>query len=135
MIRLLPFAPAVGRGFSFLRDFWLGALFPKVTGAKIPLGRFGPSSRIPSFDGAEAGAACIHTYKPQNGPGRAPGWDANPLWGGHMQEQTPGSSTNTANKTTAKESDRTVWIYTGFVAVALALLGVLAYHFSHQLLK
>jgi hypothetical protein len=33
------------------------------------------------------------------------------------------------------ESNRNFWIYTGFVAAALGLLGVLAYHFSGYLLK
>jgi hypothetical protein len=60
---------------------------------------------------------------------------ANLMWGGPMQEPTTMTSSGTAKKTAARESDRTVWIYTGFVATALALLGVLAYHFSHQLLK
>ena len=51
-----------------------------------------------------------------------------------MQEPTTVNS-SAGKKAAARESDRTVWIYTGFVATALALLGVLAYHFSHQLLK
>ncbi len=33
------------------------------------------------------------------------------------------------------ESNRNIWIYTGYVAAALGLLGVLAYHFSGYLLK
>jgi hypothetical protein len=33
------------------------------------------------------------------------------------------------------ESNRNFWIYTGYVAAALGLLGVLAYHFSGYLLK
>jgi hypothetical protein len=33
------------------------------------------------------------------------------------------------------ESNRTFWIYTGYAAAALVLLGVLAYHFSGYLLK
>jgi hypothetical protein len=33
------------------------------------------------------------------------------------------------------ESNRNFWIYTGYVATALGLLGVLAYHFSGYLLK
>lgn len=33
------------------------------------------------------------------------------------------------------ESNRNFWIYTGYIAVALGLLGVLAYHFSGYLLK
>lgn len=52
-----------------------------------------------------------------------------------MPEQTTETSTSTTNRTVLKASDRSVWIYTGYIATALALLGVLAYHFSHQLLK
>jgi hypothetical protein len=33
------------------------------------------------------------------------------------------------------ESNRTFWIYTGYAAAALGLLGVLAYHFSGYFLK
>jgi hypothetical protein len=33
------------------------------------------------------------------------------------------------------ESNRTFWIYTGYFAAALGLLGVLAYHFSGYFLK
>ena len=33
------------------------------------------------------------------------------------------------------ESNRNFWIYTGYIAAALGLLGVLAYHFSGYLLK
>jgi hypothetical protein len=33
------------------------------------------------------------------------------------------------------ESSRNFWIYTGYVAAALGLLAVLAYHFSGYLLK
>jgi hypothetical protein len=33
------------------------------------------------------------------------------------------------------ESPRNFWIYTGYVAAALGLLGVLAYHFSGYLLR
>ena len=33
------------------------------------------------------------------------------------------------------ESNRNFWIYTGYIAVALGLLGSLAYHFTGYLLK
>ena len=33
------------------------------------------------------------------------------------------------------ESPRTFWVYTLYVAAALVLLGLLAYHFSGQILK
>ena len=46
-----------------------------------------------------------------------------------MQQAT---SPNTPPKA---ESNRNFWIYTGYTAAALGLLGVLAYHFSGYLLK
>jgi len=52
-----------------------------------------------------------------------------------------GTSTPPANPpaqpaTQAKaESPRTFWVYTLYVAAALVLLGLLAYHFSSQILK
>lgn len=45
------------------------------------------------------------------------------------------ASTNTTSTSPKAESNRTVWIYTGYVAAAVALIGVLAYHFSRYLLK
>jgi len=51
-----------------------------------------------------------------------------------MQQVT--STTNNPPATTHKaESNRTFWIYTGYAAAALGLLGVLAYHFSGYFLK
>ena len=50
---------------------------------------------------------------------------------------TPANASAQANTQTSAptESSRTFWIYTGYVAAALALLGVLAYHFSGYILK
>lgn len=39
----------------------------------------------------------------------------------------PGQTNNSAS--------RNVWVYTGYAAAALALLGALAYHFSTVILK
>jgi hypothetical protein len=48
----------------------------------------------------------------------------------------PASLPETTNgATTTSESNRTIWIYTGYVGAALALLGVLAYHFSSYVLR
>jgi hypothetical protein len=44
------------------------------------------------------------------------------------------AETNTQTSAST-ESCRTFWIYTGYVATGLALLGVLAYHFSSYILK
>jgi hypothetical protein len=53
--------------------------------------------------------------------------------GGQMQQAT---STNApASASPKSESNRNFWIYTGYAAAALGLLGVLAYHFSGYLLK
>ncbi len=50
-----------------------------------------------------------------------------------MQQAT---SPNTPPSAAPKaESNRNFWIYTGYAAAALGLLGVLAYHFSGYLLK
>ena len=49
--------------------------------------------------------------------------------GGQMQQAT------TSNNPPKAESNRTFWIYTGYAAAALGLLGILAYHFSGYLLK
>ena len=48
------------------------------------------------------------------------------------QVTSPNNSPSAAPKA---ESNRNVWIYTGYVAAALGLLGVWAYHFSGYLLK
>ncbi len=45
------------------------------------------------------------------------------------------ATTNTTSITPKAESNRSVWIYTGYVGAAIALIGVLAYHFSSYLLK
>lgn len=42
-------------------------------------------------------------------------------------------TTNTNNAQT--ESNRTIWIYTGYAGAALALLGLLAYHFSSYVVR
>lgn len=47
----------------------------------------------------------------------------------------PPTETIKTAKTVVRESDRSVWIYTGFIATALALLAALAYHFSQQWLR
>jgi hypothetical protein len=56
-----------------------------------------------------------------------------------MQQATPNPANPPAPTTkptsAPTESARTFWIYTGYVATALALLGVLAYHFSGYILK
>lgn len=53
--------------------------------------------------------------------------------------QDPGSNPATppvgGPNSTTKGSERTVWIYTVYVAAALVLLGLLAYHFSNYILK
>lgn len=49
-----------------------------------------------------------------------------------QQVTTPNNPPAAAGKT---ESNRTFWIYTGYAAAALGLLGVLAYHFSGYLLR
>ena len=46
--------------------------------------------------------------------------------GGRMQQAT---------QPPKAESNRNFWIYTGYTAAALGLLGILAYHFSSYLLK
>ncbi|MGZ4837534.1 MAG: hypothetical protein ACXVZR_03220 [Terriglobales bacterium] len=48
--------------------------------------------------------------------------------GGRMQQAT-------SPQPPKAESNRNFWIYTGYAAAALGLLGVLAYHFSGYLLK
>ena len=50
-----------------------------------------------------------------------------------MQQVT--SPNNPPSGAPKAESNRNFWIYTGYVATALGLLGVLAYHFSGYLLK
>lgn len=45
------------------------------------------------------------------------------------------ASTPETSATINSESNRTIWIYTGYVGAALALLGVLAYHFSSYVLR
>lgn len=45
------------------------------------------------------------------------------------------SPNNPPSSAPKAESNRNFWIYTGYVAAALGLLGVLAYHFSGYLLK
>ena len=40
-----------------------------------------------------------------------------------------------AASTPKAESNRSFWIYTGYVAAALGLIGVLAYHFAGYVLK
>ncbi len=49
-----------------------------------------------------------------------------------MQQASNTPQPSMAAKT---ESNRNFWIYTGYAAAALGLLGVLAYHFSGYLLK
>ena len=41
----------------------------------------------------------------------------------------------TGNNAPLMESSRNIWIYTGYVAAALALLGALAYHFSSYVIR
>ena len=57
--------------------------------------------------------------------------------GGPMQDPSPNPPTPPAGTPNAgaKGSERTVWIYTVYVAAALVLLGLLAYHFSNYILK
>ena len=49
-----------------------------------------------------------------------------------MEQVTSPNNPPSARKA---ESNRNFWIYTGYVAAALSLLGVLAYHFTGYLLK
>ncbi len=51
-----------------------------------------------------------------------------------MQQATSPNTPQTS-AATKTESNRNFWIYTGYAAAALGLLGVLAYHFSGYLLK
>ncbi len=48
-------------------------------------------------------------------------------------ETNPATTSN--NNTPKVESSRNLWIYTGYVGAALALLGVLAYHFSTYVVR
>ena len=50
-----------------------------------------------------------------------------------MQQVT--SPNNPPAAAEKSEGNRTFWIYTGYAAAALGLLGVLAYHFSGYFLK
>lgn len=50
------------------------------------------------------------------------------------KSDTTPATTNT-NNTPTVGSDRTLWIYTGYAAAGLALLGVLAYHFSTYVIR
>jgi hypothetical protein len=45
------------------------------------------------------------------------------------------SPNNPSSAAPKAESNRNFWIYTGYTAAALGLLGILAYHFSGYLLK
>lgn len=47
----------------------------------------------------------------------------------------PAATPETTNGNTNIQSCRTIWIYTGYVGAALALLGVLAYHFSSYVVR
>lgn len=47
----------------------------------------------------------------------------------------PAATPETTNNTTNTQSCRNIWIYTGYVGAALALLGVLAYHFSSYVVR
>lgn len=50
---------------------------------------------------------------------------------------TPASKPETTNGNNSQttESNRAIWIYTGYAGAGLALLGVLAYHFSAYVLR
>ncbi len=50
-------------------------------------------------------------------------------------QQATSSNTPPASAAQKVESNRAFWIYTGYAAAALGLLGVLAYHFSGYLLR
>ncbi len=52
-----------------------------------------------------------------------------------MQQASSPAPANQPATSTASTASRNVWIYTGYIATALALLGVLAYHFSGVILK
>ncbi|HMK28471.1 MAG TPA: hypothetical protein VK473_02230 [Terriglobales bacterium] len=53
-----------------------------------------------------------------------------------MANEVPTGSTDTHQVSVGPtRKERSVWIVTGYVAAALALLGVLAYHFSTYVLK
>lgn len=45
------------------------------------------------------------------------------------------SQATTNNNAPMVESSRMIWIYTGYAAAALALLGALAYHFSSYVMR
>ncbi len=51
-----------------------------------------------------------------------------------MQQATTGKTPATPGGPKV-ESNRAVWIYTGYAAAVLGLLGILAYHFSGYLLR
>jgi len=53
-----------------------------------------------------------------------------------MANEAPNRATDTHQVSVGPtHKERNVWIVTGYVAAALALLGVLAYHFSTYVLK
>jgi hypothetical protein len=52
-----------------------------------------------------------------------------------MQQASSPVPANQSGHNINSASSRNVWVYTGYVAAAVALLGVLAYHFSSVILK
>lgn len=52
-----------------------------------------------------------------------------------MQQASSPVPANQPEQTINSASSRNVWVYTGYVAAAIGLLGVLAYHFSSVILK
>ncbi len=52
-----------------------------------------------------------------------------------MQQASSPVPASQPGRNVQSTGSRNVWVYTGYIAAALGLLGVLAYHFSTVILK